>query len=1226
MKKILFLFLIILLVGSAIYAEENSNKPATLAKPMVDSDIWIDANRMNGVYRNNGTWLYDNVKGTWGLEWPKGSGLSPIFAGGQWVGAIVDGEIRVAGVQHSATEFQPGTILEPFSADNPRDGNYKWYSITPSSGDWSNWPFDQGAPYVDDNGNGAYDAGEQPQLIGDITAYSVWNDLAPHTEYTTDKLSVEVGQTVFAFNRADALGDMQFVKWRLVNKSGVDWDSTYFSIWLDPDVGGATDDLVGCDPGLGLGYCYNGAATDQSYGSTPPATGIDFFQGPIIDNPDSTVVLPDGTVLEGKSMLKMTSFVFYNNNDDPVNGNPQSGKDVWNFMRSIWRNDQPITQGGSGADPEAPRAYFMFDGDPETGSGWLDDNADDRRFLMTTGPFSMEAWDDSGLDGEPNTGDDGEGNGLPELGEPGVQDIVAAIMLARDANNLKSVTKLKEVDILAQLAYDLNFKLANAPLPPNVEYSVMPNEIVLEWDNSSEWEELLIPYNSADPIVGKAVGDTVILDNIIQTINDSTYNFYGYTVYQYSDASGADPVQLAHWDVGPITDPVDYKKPRFLRMTENKNPAVGVVGNPLTNGKEYYFGVVAEGYLKFGSPRVFQSPPTILSVTPSYASGTRYQAAYDDTLETVNHVTAIPGAPLSDANTIVRVVDPAQVTGHDYEISFDQQHYYRDITGEWKTTNYPDSVGKIGKPGDVTGSEIIPSAIWNYDSPGTVDLICELSLVSSTGAWVDGVQITLPAGVTINYVEDGHPTGGPSDPTPTVDGQTIMWGNNDSTEWGGYTGGEVFVINVAEFTPPITIDYIIYDDAYESGGNPINAVGQATVDEINYEFKTVKYMNIEDVTTNTMVLENNTEVFPPGTDPFSAPVVDGLQVIVVGSYSAPTTIGNFYLNGEAAEYSGGEFVGKDENDEDIYEFTDYTYFGFSTGTSSEKNGYGTSEVNSLIQDYEFRWTGELDSTTVNDSTVYITKDGTGSMATFYGARQYDWGDHPLNPNPGTQERFLVRVPFEVWNIDEGIQVNYQIYDRDQSDPTVDGFYVWNPYGRMYTEVINTPYDESAPQQPSDEATWNHVWYLSLWRTGDVTRVKYDNPIQLGVDLFTFSTQNMNLTEEQKDFKTDLDKIKVVPNPYYGYHSGELDPFDRWVQFTYIPPNKEVTIRIFDLAGNVVWKETKNDDQSLVRWDMHNEYDLPVASGVYVYQVEVKGVGEKIGKIAIFSPNERLDTY
>jgi hypothetical protein len=45
-----------------------------------------------------------------------------------------------------------------------------------------------------------------------------------------------------------------------------------------------TDDYVGCDVGLGLGYCYNGDPDDDgggAYGLNPPAVGIDFFQGPI---------------------------------------------------------------------------------------------------------------------------------------------------------------------------------------------------------------------------------------------------------------------------------------------------------------------------------------------------------------------------------------------------------------------------------------------------------------------------------------------------------------------------------------------------------------------------------------------------------------------------------------------------------------------------------------------------------------------------------------------------------------------------------------------------------------------------------------------------------------------------------------------------------------------------------------------------------------------------------
>jgi hypothetical protein len=181
---------------------------------------------------------------------------------------------------------------------------------------------------------------------------------------------------------------------------------------------------------------------------------------------------------------------------------------------------------------------------------------------------------------------------------------------------------------------------------------------------------------------------------------------------------------------------------------------------------------------------------------------------------------------------------------------------------------------------------------------------------------------------------------------------------------------------------------------------------------------------------------------------------------------------------------------------------------------------------------------------------------------------------------------------------------------------------------MYCEVSNTPYDETAPLDPNtvgESFTWNHVWYASNYTTGDVVRLYYDNPLVIGVDSYTFTTTGMELAVSTSTKAADLDKIKVVPNPYYGYHSGELDPFDRWVQFTYLP--EKCTIRIFDLAGNLIRKLEKDDATTpFFRWDLKNEYELPVASGIYVFHIEASGIGEKVGKMAIFSPNERLDTY
>jgi hypothetical protein len=451
MKSFIYTITILVLLTTLLFnAEDSKNKQnESLANPKMISDVWVDANRMNGVFRNNGIWHFDVIANTWGLEWPKNSGLSPMYAAGQWIGAKFNNEIRVAGVQHSATEFQPGEIDSNGVAINPMDPAYMWYELrSDGSGNWGNWPVNQGAP-LDDNGN--------PLLIGDQTIFSVWNDLAPHNHFGSNPLSIEVRQLVIAFDSSNALGDMQFIKWQLVNKSGQDWDSTYFTIWTDPDVGSALDDLVGCDTVLGLGYCYNGTNNDQTYGVAPPAIGIDFLQGPIIDNPDSTVILPDSIILIGKQMLKMTSFVTYNNNDSPQ-GNPNSADEVWNYFRAYWRDGSKITYGDRGANPAYSPTNFMFPGDPETeqGIGWLDYNEDDRRFIMTTGPFSMQAWQDL------------NNNDLPDFGEPGVQEIIACVMVAKGTDNLNSVTKLKQIDLLAEEAYHNSFSTPLPPEPPIV--------------------------------------------------------------------------------------------------------------------------------------------------------------------------------------------------------------------------------------------------------------------------------------------------------------------------------------------------------------------------------------------------------------------------------------------------------------------------------------------------------------------------------------------------------------------------------------------------------------------------------------------------------------------------------------------------------------------------------------------------------------------------------------
>ncbi|MCP4707068.1 MAG: hypothetical protein GY869_00465, partial [Planctomycetes bacterium] len=149
--------------------------------------------------------------------------------------------------------------------------------------DYANWPYNQGAPYVDQNGNGQHDDGEPPLILGDQTLYSVYTDFdvdrhANNNGSRFQPLGIEVQHTTFGFNRSDPLGNVVFFKLRVVNKGGYNIEDCYLSLWSDPDLGGSGDDLVGCDTTLSLGYCYNATNNDQQYESRPPAPGFDFFQ------------------------------------------------------------------------------------------------------------------------------------------------------------------------------------------------------------------------------------------------------------------------------------------------------------------------------------------------------------------------------------------------------------------------------------------------------------------------------------------------------------------------------------------------------------------------------------------------------------------------------------------------------------------------------------------------------------------------------------------------------------------------------------------------------------------------------------------------------------------------------------------------------------------------------------------------------------------------------------
>jgi hypothetical protein len=147
-------------------------------------------------------------------------------------------------------------------------------------------------------------------------------------------------------------------------------------------------------------------------------------------------------------------------------------------------------------------------------------------------------------------------------------------------------------------------------------------------------------------------------------------------------------------------------------------------------------------------------------------------------------------------------------------------------------------------------------------------------------------------------------------------------------------------------------------------------------------------------------------------------------------------------------------------------------------------------------------------------------------------------------------------------------------------------------------------------------------------TGNVIRIISTKP-NTTADVFSVNTAPYYTESTIENEKISADRVGVFPNPYYAYNPQETSRFARYVTFNNLPP--EATIRIFNLAGQLVRVLSKNDDRQFVRWDLTNHSTFPVASGMYVAHVEMKlpsdnSTTTKVLKFAVIQEQEILNSY
>lgn len=410
----------------------------------IEERTHLDVNNVSTPVKNDGTLFFDYRGREDNYRVPKEDCKSPLFAGGLWIG----GQDDTAGLHLAAmtyrqrgTDFWPGPLDENDGSFNPQDSityNRVWKvnksevndhikrfnsngSVNPNEIPESilNWPGNrtsgsQLAPYFDQNSNGIYepDSGDYPKVPGDQCVYWVMNDLASvHGETGGMPLGVEVHCFAYAYycptlSTADpdyVLNNTTFYKFLVVNRSENDYFNSVMSIWTDNDIGYYGDDYVGCHVLQNFGYAYNGDAYDEKgmgYGENPPMQSNLFLKAPGMKH-DGIDGDNDGTMDEDDEIRTLGRFIYYNNNTNPINGNPNQAIQFYNYQRANWMNGTDVQYGGDGiTSTNGTRADYMFPGltDPDhPNENWTESTSGnipaDRRFVSSSYDFDFASGD-----------------------------------------------------------------------------------------------------------------------------------------------------------------------------------------------------------------------------------------------------------------------------------------------------------------------------------------------------------------------------------------------------------------------------------------------------------------------------------------------------------------------------------------------------------------------------------------------------------------------------------------------------------------------------------------------------------------------------------------------------------------------------------------------------------------------------------------------------------------
>lgn len=473
-----YIFILILISSFIFFAFKDKEKISKEGQTATHSH-YLDINNIKLPFDNRGI-LADVKIG----DKPYGAffdGGEIIFSGGFLLsGKLFPGTIEefiwANGVLSSSRirDYQPGKV--GIDKNDPKAKIYVLKSSDPPFGlSWQEWKtaVELGAEFydgdndgvynpVDKNNNGIWDTNEdRPNLIGDFTAWCVYNDGVPANErrlYNVKPLGIEIHQTIWAYGSINSLRNSIFIRYKIIyrgnNPSRL--DSVSFSFANDFDIGEYNNDLFGTDTLLSTVYGYmNGP--DNDFGNNPPTVMAQLLQGPAVFIPGVTYNdLNNNRIFDQGDTPIKTAKIFVDNRivknipgaqnltmitSNEINIYPRVIEISPRWFYDLSRGLNPrtglynnpctlgVVVGGINCNSVNPK--FIFSGDPVTNRGWLSDSPQDIVALQNIHNLTLE--------------------------KDKPVEIILAYVAGRGNSPLNSITEARKYAHINKLIYDLNF-------------------------------------------------------------------------------------------------------------------------------------------------------------------------------------------------------------------------------------------------------------------------------------------------------------------------------------------------------------------------------------------------------------------------------------------------------------------------------------------------------------------------------------------------------------------------------------------------------------------------------------------------------------------------------------------------------------------------------------------------------------------------------------------------